>query len=145
MPDYGKLIPTGGGETIFLKKEKLLIGRREECDIVLRFNNVSGQHARMTLEQGYWFMKDLGSSNGTKVNGYKISRKRLDPGAIIAFAKQTYTIDYDPQALGAFGPPPPDDDQIDEVLRRGLLERAGLERRDDDKKFSNRDVLKDDE
>ena len=99
----------------------------------------------MTFEQGYWFMKDLGSSNGTKVNGYKISRKRLDPGAIIAFAKQTYTIEYDPQALGAFGPPPPDDDQIDEVLRRGLLERAGLDRRDDDMKFSNRDVLKDDD
>ena len=69
MPDYGQLVPTGGGDTIFLKKEKLLIGRRESCDIVLRFGNVSGQHARMTLEAGYWFLKDLGSRNGTKVDG----------------------------------------------------------------------------
>ena len=79
MADYGQLVPTGGGDTIYLKKEKLLIGRRENCDIVLRFSNVSGQHARMTLESGYWFMKDLASRNGTKVDGYRISRKRLDP------------------------------------------------------------------
>ena len=61
MADYGQLVPSGGGDTIYLKQEKLVIGRRESCDIVLRFSNVSGQHARMTLEQGYWFLKDLGS------------------------------------------------------------------------------------
>ncbi len=80
MPDYGQLVPSGGGDNIYLRKDRLTIGRREGCDIVLRFSNVSGQHARMTLEQGYWFIKDLGSINGTKVNGYRITRKRLDPG-----------------------------------------------------------------
>ena len=144
MGDFGQLVPTGGGDNIVLRQEKLLIGRRENCDIVLRFNNVSGQHARMTLEAGYWFLKDLGSRNGTKVNGYRISRKRLDPGATIAFAKHTYTIDYSPEALGAFGAPPADDDQIDEVLKRGLLDRAGLHRRDEEKKYSNRNLLDED-
>lgn len=143
--DYGQLVPTGGGDNIVLKKDRLIIGRRETCDIVLRFANVSGQHARMTLEQGYWFLKDLGSRNGTKVNGYRISRKRLDPGAKIAFAKHTFVMDYDPEALGAFGPPPPDDDQIEQVLRRGLMDRAGLSRRDSNKKFENRDMAEDDD
>ncbi|MFN3188944.1 MAG: FHA domain-containing protein [Aureliella sp.] len=141
---YGELVPTGGGDNIVLKKEKLVIGRREGCDIVLRFNNVSGQHARMTLEQGYWFVKDLGSRNGTKVDGYKISRKRLDAGATISFAKHTYVIEYSPEDLGAFGPPPPDDDQIEEVLRRGLMDRAGLQRRDTSDRGKNRDLLDDD-
>ncbi|MCA9125789.1 MAG: FHA domain-containing protein [Planctomycetales bacterium] len=144
MADYGQLIPIGGGDTIYLKTEKLIIGRRESCDIVLRFSNVSGQHARLTLEQGYWFLKDLGSRNGTKVDGYRISRKRLDPGAKITFAKNAYTIDYSPEELGAFGPPPPDDDHIEEVLRRGLLDRAGLDRRDDNDKYTNRDLAEDD-
>ncbi len=144
MTDYGHLVPSGGGDVIELRKEKLVIGRRESCDIVLRFSNVSGQHARMTLEQGYWFLKDLGSKNGTKVNGYRISRKRLDPGAVISFAKHVFTMDYSPEALGAFGPPPPDDDHIEEVLRKGLLDRAGLDRRDDDNKFGNRDRLDED-
>ena len=141
----GELVPTGGGDNIVLKKEKLVIGRRENCDIVLRFNNVSGQHARMTLEQGYWFLKDLGSRNGTKVDGRRISRKRLDPGAETSFAKHKYVMEYNPEDLGAFGPPPPDDDQIEEVLRRGLMDRAGLQRRDDQKPFQNCDFLDDDE
>lgn len=145
MADFGQLVPTGGGDPIELKKDKLVIGRRETSDIVLRFGNVSGQHARMTLEQGYWFMKDLGSRNGTKVNGFRISRKRLDPGVTISFAKHTYTIEYDPESLGAFGPPPPDDDHIEEVLRHGLLDRAGLHRRDSENKYANRDLAEDDE
>lgn len=39
--EYGELIPLGGGDTIPLKKNQLLVGRRESCDIVLRFANVS--------------------------------------------------------------------------------------------------------
>lgn len=141
---YGELVPSGGGDNIVLTKEKLIIGRRETCDIVLRFSNVSGQHARMNLEQGYWFLKDLGSRNGTKVNGYKISRKRLDPGAVISIAKHTFTMEYNPEDLGAFGPPPADDDQIEEVLRRGLMDRAGLARRDQSNRFQNRDLADED-
>lgn len=145
MGDFGELVPTGGGETIVLKKDKLLIGRREGCDIVLRFSNVSSQHARMTLENGYWFVKDLGSSNGTKVNGFRIDRKRLDPDAVISFAKHTYTIQYNPESLGAFGAPPPDDDHIEEVLRRSLMDRAGLQRRSSDNVYKNRDILAEEE
>lgn len=144
MADYGQLVPTGGGDVIRLQQDKLVIGRRESNDIVLRFSNVSGQHARMTLEQGYWFLKDLGSRNGTKVDGFRISRKRLDPGAKISFAKHVFVIEYSPEELGAFGPPPPDDDHIEEVLRKGLLERSGLDRRDEgEDKYANRDVLDD--
>ncbi len=133
MADYGFLAPTGGGEDIPLKKDRILIGRRDNCDIVLRFSNVSGQHCRMTLEQGYWFIKDLESRNGTKVNGYRVTRKRLDPGVIISIAKHQYEIRYNPEDLGAMGPPPADDDQIDMSLRSSLMERAGLERRAADK------------
>ncbi len=145
MGDFGELVPTGGGETIVLRKDKLVIGRREGCDIVLRFSNVSSQHARMTLESGYWFVKDLASSNGTKVNGFKVDRKRLDPDAVISFAKHSYTIHYNPESLGAFGAPPPDDDHIEEVLRRSLMDRAGLHRRSEDNVYKNRDLLAEEE
>lgn len=145
MPDYGKLVPVGGGDTIPLAKDKLMIGRRENCDIVLRFANVSGQHCRMTLEQGYWFIKDLNSRNGVKVNGYRISRKRLDPGSLVSIAKHEYKIQYSPESLGAFGPPPPDDDQMEEMLRKSLMDRAGLARRSDEDRGKNRDLLSDDD
>ncbi len=107
MADYGILVPTGGGDDIPLKKDRILVGRRENCDIVLRFPNVSSQHCRLTLEQGYWFVKDLDSRNGTKVNGVRVTRKRVDPNSQITIAKHQYTIQYDPELLGAMGPPLP--------------------------------------
>jgi adenylate cyclase len=128
MANMGFLVPTGGGEDIPLKKNRILVGRRETCDVVLRFPNVSGQHCRLTLEQGYWFIKDLDSRNGTKVNGYRVNRKRLDPGVIISIAKHQYEVRYDPELLGASGPPPADDDQIEFALRSSLMERAGLDK-----------------
>ena len=126
---FGELIPTGGGDNIPLLKKRLLIGRRDSCDIALKFANVSGKHCRLSLEQGYWFVNDLSSRNGTKVDDRTIIRKRLDPGCKLSIAKHEYRIEYNPEALGAFGPPPPDDDHIDEMLRRSLLDRAGLTRR----------------
>ena len=127
--NFGELVPTGGGDNIPLLKKRLLVGRRDSCDIALKFANVSGKHCRLTLEQGYWFVSDLNSRNGTKVDNRKILRKRLDPGCKLAIAKHEYVIEYDPESLGAFGPPPPDDDHIEELLRRSLLDRAGLRRR----------------
>ena len=56
---YGQMTPCGGGDPIPLMKDRLTIGRRAECDIQLRFANVSGQHCRLTLEYGYWFVRDL--------------------------------------------------------------------------------------
>jgi hypothetical protein len=39
---YGELTPLGGGDPIPLLKKQLLVGRRESCDIVLRFANIAG-------------------------------------------------------------------------------------------------------
>src|SRR5207245_361620 len=51
-PMYGELVPLGGGDAIPLLKKKLVIGRRENCDIVLRFPNISARHCELTLTQG---------------------------------------------------------------------------------------------
>ena len=137
---FGTLVPVGGGDPIPLLKDRLIIGRREGCDIVLKFANISGQHCRMTVEHGYWFVKDLGSRNGTKVEGNSIVRKRLDPKCRISFAKHEYRILYEPQDLGAFGPPPADDDHMEELLKSSLMDRAGLERRSAAEPAKNRKV-----
>jgi predicted component of type VI protein secretion system len=126
---YGELVPVGGGDTIPLLRPSLIMGRRESCDICLRFGNVSGQHCQLTLDNGYWFIQDLNSQNGTRVNGHRIVRKRLDPGDTVTIAKHKYSIQYSPVALGASGPPPSDDEAIEAVLGKSLLERAGLQRR----------------
>jgi predicted component of type VI protein secretion system len=125
---YGELIPVGGGDPIPLLKKGLLIGRRESCDIVLRFSNVSAHHCQLTVSAGYWHVRDLQSRNGVKVNGVRVTDKRIDPGDILSIAKHKYEVNYSPVDLGAVGPPPPDVADVD-FFGKSLLERAGLETR----------------
>lgn len=143
--DFGQLTPCGGGDPIPLIKNKVILGRRPTCDIQLKFPNVSSKHCRMTVESGYWFIKDLGSRNGTKIDDRQVMRKRADPGSKISFAKHHYIIEYEPQALGAYGPPPADDDYVEEVMKSSLMSRAGMKRRDDsgESKYSNRELGED--
>ncbi|MGQ9503731.1 MAG: FHA domain-containing protein [Thermogutta sp.] len=122
---YGELIPLGGGDPIPLLKKRLIVGRRESCDIVLRFSNVSAQHCELFVVSGYWYVRDLHSTNGIKVNGTRVRERRLDPGNILSIAKHQYEIRYNPIELGAVGPPPPDTLEQD-IFARSLLERAGL-------------------
>ncbi len=125
---YGELVPVGGGDPIPLLKKSLLVGRRESCDIVLRFSNVSAHHCQITLSGGYWYVRDLQSRNGVKINGVRVTDKRLDPGDILSVAKHKYEVCYSPVELGAVGPPPTDAPDTD-VFGKSLLERAGLEQK----------------
>lgn len=124
---YGELVPLGGGDPIPLLKKILLVGRRESCDIVLRFSNVSAHHCQLTVNGGYWYVLDMKSRNGVKVNGNRVKEKRLDPGDILSIAKHKYEVKYSPVELGAVGPPPPEILETD-LFGKSLLERAGLER-----------------
>ena len=123
---YGELVPLGGGDRIPLLKRNLLVGRRESCDIVLRFSNVSAHHCQLTVTGGYWYVRDLNSRNGVKVNGSRVTEKRIDPGDVVSIAKHKYELQYSPVDLGAVGPPPPDVIDAD-IFKKSLLERAGLE------------------
>lgn len=135
---YGELVPLGGGDPIPLLKKRLRIGRRDGCDIVLNFANISGHHCLMEIEEGYWFIRDLQSKNGVKLDGKRVMsnvRRRIDPGVKVSIAKHDFTLNYDPSALGAVGTPP-QDEQLDNLFGQSLLDRAGLTRR----KESSRDA-----
>jgi len=59
-------------EDIVLGREKLLIGRRSVNDVCLRDRAVSGRHALIVPDGPNWLVVDLGSTNGTQVNGQAI-------------------------------------------------------------------------
>lgn len=118
----GELIPTGGGDPIPLLKPKLLVGRRDSCDIQLKFPNVSSQHCELELLNGYWQVRDLDSRNGIKVNGERYDTKYLHPGDELSIAKNHYEIRYEPSGDA---PPPEEDDPFE----LSLMEKAGLEKR----------------
>jgi pSer/pThr/pTyr-binding forkhead associated (FHA) protein len=132
----GKLIPADGLPPIPLIKEKILVGRQPDCDICIPFPNVSSRHAELRFYKGWWILLDRKSSNGTRVNGDKIERKRLKPGDEITFARKfTYKIDYKPEASA----PKEEMDVIikkksqkdqEDAFSKSLLEKAGLSRQD---------------
>jgi len=126
--NFGSLVPVGGGDPIPLLKKNLLVGRRETCDVVLRFANVSSSHCQLFVRQGYWFVEDKNSRNGTKVKGKRVrdGEKRIDPGDIVAVAKHEFELHYDPVELGATGPPPSEENALEDILGKSLLERAGI-------------------
>jgi adenylate cyclase len=126
---YGELIPLGGGDPIPLLKDNLSIGRRESCDIVLRFGNVSGLHCELILDRGWWFVKDLNSQNGTRVNGLRINKKRLDPGDRLTISKHDYEVRYSPSENGGDETMPPEDDVFADIMGRSLMQSAGLDRK----------------
>ena len=116
----GELIPCGGGDTIPLTTTKLLVGRRSHCDICLRFNNVSSHHCELELKTGYWHIRDLGSSNGIKVNGIRVETKCLLPGDELMIAKHAFNVQY---VVSGDAPPPEDENPF----AMSLMEKAGLE------------------
>ena len=63
------------------------IGRSDDNDLVLNDSTVSKHHARVTRDNGAYYLEDLGSTNGTRVNGRRIRRCRLRGGESIHFGK----------------------------------------------------------
>jgi adenylate cyclase len=120
----GELVPTGGGDPIPLFQPVLTVGRRDSCDIPLRFPNVSGMHCELSFRDGYWHIRDLGSTNGVKVNGERVQQKPLRPGDEITIAKKRYTIEYNLTV----GRRALEEIIEDDIMSLPLLEKAGLVR-----------------
>jgi FHA domain len=74
-------------------REELLIGRHPSCDVVMTDSTVSRRHARLTFRDGAWIVRDLDSTNGTRVNGKYVGRCRLHPGDHLALGHQLLRVD----------------------------------------------------
>jgi len=72
LPETGKVYTLTEGSTV--------IGRDTNNDIQLLFEQVSRRHARLSLSAESCFIEDIGSSNGTMVNGKKVVRQELKDG-----------------------------------------------------------------
>ena len=72
------------GTSVPLHDAGVLIGRNPECSLVLTDDYASGRHLRIYPGADAWYADDLGSTNGTEVNGARIGTgARLDPGSQI--------------------------------------------------------------
>ena len=75
--------PAGLLETQGLVQAHILIGRSSRCQLVLADETVSRRHAELFLEGGRWLLRDLGSANGTCVNGRRVVEAEVRPGDVV--------------------------------------------------------------
>lgn len=74
-----------------------MVGRvPEHCDLLLHRKSVSKLHCVIVKTDGLLFVRDLSSTNGTKVNGQRIMRGALLPGDQLSFAGEKFRVHMGP-------------------------------------------------
>jgi pSer/pThr/pTyr-binding forkhead associated (FHA) protein len=92
MASHFQLIMRSGptpGAAFTLEGDQLTIGRDSANEIVINDAEVSRRHARLTFQGGKYVLEDLGSTNGTFVNGQRLAGPRvLKSGEVVSFGEQ---------------------------------------------------------
>jgi DNA-binding NtrC family response regulator len=81
------------GATKQIERTTIRIGTAESCDVCLRDDTVSRQHAELSVRGLTYVLRDLGSTNGTRINGVSIDTAYLEPGAHIAVGETELRFD----------------------------------------------------
>jgi pSer/pThr/pTyr-binding forkhead associated (FHA) protein len=68
------------GREVPVTGDRVVLGRSRECDIRLADTNVSRRHAEVRREDETYWIVDLGSTNGTELNGRRVEREQLSDG-----------------------------------------------------------------
>ena len=90
-----RLIDTTNSRAYTLIANRLMIGRESKNDIVVSDINASRTHAELACDpQGTWVITDLGSTNGTLVNGFEIASQPLQEGDRITIGTTNYVFTY---------------------------------------------------
>jgi predicted component of type VI protein secretion system len=124
-----QLLALTEGPSILLDKPILLLGRHPECDIQLESRKVSRRHCCIAQVGNHLVVRDLGSTNGIRINGVRLLEGCLKAGDELTIGSHRYQVKWDEMAVAgarvdsgkATGrppvqpippPPPPGDDAL---------------------------------
>src|SRR5262245_62964928 len=108
-----RLVALDEGPDITLDRSMVVVGRHPNCDARLDSLRVSRHHCCMTQESGEVMVRDLGSTNGIRINGQRVEIGRLRPGDALSIARIRYRLEdgpgheptiAEPAALPGFAP-----------------------------------------
>src|SRR5688572_31963590 len=89
-----RLVPIDNAPPIDLVKDLTLVGRNDDCDVRLDHKSVSKLHCILVKTDGLVLVRDLGSTNGTRVNGQRVRRAALLPNDQLAIAAFRYRVRF---------------------------------------------------
>jgi predicted component of type VI protein secretion system len=90
-----QLIALSEGPSIWLDKPILLIGRHPECDIQIDSRKISRRHCCIAQVSDYLIVRDLGSTNGVRINGVRVVEGRIAPGDEVTIGGNRYRVSWD--------------------------------------------------
>jgi pSer/pThr/pTyr-binding forkhead associated (FHA) protein len=99
-----QLLSLSDGPSLLLDKPVLLVGRHEECDIQLNSRKVSRKHCVIAQVGETLVIRDLGSTNGVRVNGVRVEEGTLRTGDELAIGNFVYKVHVD-QRREVLAPP----------------------------------------
>ncbi len=88
-----RLVALDEGLDIPLDRAMVVVGRHPQCDARLDSLRVSRHHCCMTQDHGEVIVRDLGSTNGIRINGQRVELGRLRPGDELSIAHIRYRLD----------------------------------------------------
>ena len=98
-----QLLPLDGGAAIEINKDLVVVGRKEDCDVRLDHKSVSKMHCVLVKTDGLLLLRDLGSTNGTRVNGTRVRRAALLPNDQLSIAHYKFRVYLGPDVPEVVG------------------------------------------
>jgi pSer/pThr/pTyr-binding forkhead associated (FHA) protein len=95
-----RLVSLDGHPEIHLSQTVILVGRHAHCDVRIDSSRVSRRHCCLVLEEGHLVVRDLESTNGTWVNGDRVSVARMVPGDELTIGLARYRLETGPTSRG---------------------------------------------
>jgi predicted component of type VI protein secretion system len=93
-----QLVSLTDGPSILLDKPILLIGRHPECDIQIDSRKISRRHCCIAQVNDYLVVRDLGSTNGVRINGVRVLEGRLHAADELTIGGCSYRVSWEVMA-----------------------------------------------
>src|SRR4029079_17312766 len=90
-----QLVALTEGPNILLDKPILLLGRHPECDIQIESRKISRRHCCIAQVGDYLVIRDLGSTNGIRINGIRVLEGRLRGADEVTIGSNRYRVTWD--------------------------------------------------
>ena len=104
-----QLTPVNGGRSISLRRARpVIVGRDDDCDATIPDSSVSSRHAQIAFDGVTWVVTDLGSTNGTWLNGARLAEPtRIEASDVVQFGRfnvQVTVADTNDEVIGVDRP-----------------------------------------